>query len=262
MLTVKDLYVKFGKRPILSQIFFKLNRGEIATIVGPNASGKSTLLRAINGEIPRVRGHIELRSKPIDHYNKQNKLIAQWRAVLPQSSIINFDFSVLDIVLMGRNPYYETNSEKENQAIAIDSLNKLGLYDLRERSYLQLSGGEQQRVQFARILSQMYECIKNKKPGIVFLDEPTSNLDLKHQFEILKFLRSFKESGISILIAIHNLEQAVNFSDKLLLMDKGRLVAIGKPKSVLSTLRIKRIFGVESEWITENDQNFLKIINQ
>tara|TARA_B100001769_G_scaffold182662_1_gene144428 strand:+ start:518 stop:1306 length:789 start_codon:yes stop_codon:yes gene_type:complete len=262
MLTVKDLYVKLGSRPILSQIFFKINPGEITAIVGPNASGKSTLLRAINGEIPIVRGSVELRSKPINHYNKQNKSISKWRAVLPQSSNINFDFSVLDIVLMGRNPYYETMSEKENLAIAINSLNKLGLYDLRERSYLQLSGGEKQRVQFARILSQMYECIKNKKPGIIFLDEPTSNLDLKHQFEILKILNSFRESGISILIVIHNLEQAVNFSDKLLLMDKGRLVAKGNPKSVLSTPRIKQIFGVDSEWITENDQNFLKIINQ
>ncbi len=259
MLEVDDLTVEFGKTKILDQISFKLNVGEFTSIVGPNASGKSTLIKAINDELKLSGGKIILNGRDINEYRKNPQSISKWRAVLPQKSSLNFNFKVLDVIKMGRNPYYNIKSEKENESIAIKYLEELELSNLKERSFLYLSGGEQQRVQFARILAQMHESFISENPSVIFLDEPTSNLDIKHQIQILKILKKLKGNNLSVVIVIHDLEQALNFSDKIILLNNGRLVSCGNPKTVLSNKLIKNTFGIDNEWLADGDKKFLKI---
>ena len=258
MLEIKDLCVKYGDYSVLNQIYLSLNTLEIVSIVGPNACGKSTLLKAINSEVKIHRGSILLNIS--EKYKENPEEVPKYKAVLPQSSGLNFDFKVSELVLMGRYPYFSSVSKKRNLDVVMFVLERLEIEDLFDRSYLRLSGGEQQRVHFARILAQIYECYIHQKGGVVFLDEPISNLDLKHQYLILELLKELRDSGITIFLVIHNLEQAMNYSDRVVLMKRGRIMANGKPEETLTSKRIKNIFEIENEWISSDNKNFLKIL--
>ena len=260
MIKVQNLHAAYGDKIVLSDISFSINQNETTAIVGPNACGKSSLLKAINSEIPIFKGEVEIDGKSSNFHYKNNKEIAKWRAVLPQSNNLNFNFKVIEVVMMGRSPHLENTTEKDNLGICEASLEKLEIAHLKERSYLNLSGGEQQRVHFARILAQMHECVIQNKKGIIFLDEPTSNLDLKHQYRILEIIKELKNHGIYTVFVIHNLEQAYNYSEKIILMDKGKLIDFGSPSNVLSKESIKRVFEINSEWVKEGDLNFLKVL--
>ena len=258
MLEIKDLCVKYGDYSVLNQIYLSLNKLEIVSVVGPNACGKSTLLKAINSEVKIQRGSIRLNIS--EKYKKNPEEVPKYKAVLPQTSLLNFDFKVNELVLMGRYPYFSSVSKQTNLDVVMFVLERLEIGDLFDRSYLKLSGGEQQRVHFARILAQIYECYIHQKGGVVFLDEPISNLDLKHQYLILELLKELRDSGITIFLVIHNIEQAMNYSDRVIVMNRGRIMANGKPEETLTSKRIKNIFDIDNEWVSIDNKNFLKIL--
>lgn len=238
MLQARQLAVQRGQCTVLYGIDLTLRAGGVTGVLGSNGAGKSTLLSALCGELPVIHGDIELNGRSLTDWPDQQR--AQYLAVLPQHSTLNFGFRVEEVVGMGRLPY-ATGREIDNQIIhaalaAADSEHLLG------RSYLQLSGGERQRVHLARVLAQLW-------PGgagqVLLLDEPTSMLDPLHQHTILQAVRAFAEQGGAVLVIVHDLNLAARYCDDLMLLHEGGVFAHGSPAQVLRADALHEVFGID-----------------
>ena len=208
-------------------------------IIGPNGCGKSTLLKAIYRVNPIDSGEVLLNGQNVTKMSP--KEVARHIAVVGQFNELAFDFSVQDMVLMGRSPHkkmMEGYSEADYKLVE-DTLRKTELYPLRQRSYLSLSGGEKQRVILARAIVQ--------QPELLILDEPTNHLDIKFQFEVLDLV---KDLNISTLCVLHNIELSARYCDYLYAMKQGRIIAEGAPNKLITKETIRTIYDVESEIYT------------
>lgn len=238
MLEARHLEVQRGTATVLSGVDLDLQAGRVTGVLGANGAGKSTLLSALCGELPVTAGEIVLNGRALADWPDQQR--AQYLAVLPQHSTLNFGFRVEEVVGMGRLPY-STGRQLDGQIIhaalaAADSEHLLG------RSYLQLSGGERQRVHLARVLAQLW-------PGgagqVLLLDEPTSMLDPLHQHSILQAVRAFADQGGAVLVIVHDLNLAARYCDELMLLNKGRIFSSGSPEQVLRPEVLQQVFGLE-----------------
>lgn len=234
-LDVDNLSVTMRRKPIVNKVSLQVADGEFVGLLGPNGSGKSTLLRSIYRLIKNYTGSI--RWDDIDAHQISQKTFAQRIAVVSQFNEIAFDFSVADVVLMGRSPHLGILSRetKSDEDIVSEALRKVDLVAFKERSFASLSGGERQRVVLARALAQ--------SPRFLVLDEPTNHLDIKHQLSTLAIV---KELGISCLAALHDLAMASHFVDRVYLMKEGAFVADGTPQQVVTTSMIKDVYDVEN----------------
>ncbi|MBP5198396.1 MAG: ABC transporter ATP-binding protein [Lachnospiraceae bacterium] len=235
-LEVKDLHVTLGRTRIVKGVNLKVEDGQSVGIIGPNGCGKSTLLKAIYRVNPTEKGKVLIDGKSMACMTP--KEVAKKIAVVGQFNELSFDFSVEDMVLMGRSPHkkmMETFSE-EDYCIVDDALEKTELKGLRDRSYLSLSGGEKQRVILARAIAQ--------RPKLLILDEPTNHLDVKFQFEVLDLVKSL---GISTLCVLHDIELSARYCDYLYALKAGKVVNEGTPKKLLTRETIHTLYEVESE---------------
>ena len=238
MLQVRQLEVRRGSSTVLSEVDLHLRAGRVTGVLGANGAGKSTLLSALCGELPMTSGEVLLNNRRLEDWPDQQR--AQYLAVLPQHSTLNFGFRVEEVVGMGRLPY-STGRQIDEQIVraalvAADSEHLLG------RNYLQLSGGERQRVHLARVLAQLWP---GGKGQVLLLDEPTSMLDPLHQHSILQAVRVFAERGGAVLVIVHDLNLAARYCDDLLLLNKGRVFASGSPDEVLRADSLGAVFGLE-----------------
>lgn len=235
---VKNLEFKYRKDLILKDISFKIKEGEIVSIIGPNGSGKSTLLKNLNNLYTPERGEILIKGRKIDSY--KGKDLARELALVPQDTSINYEFTVEDIIMMGRYPYqgrFEREDHKDYK-ITNQVLNLTNTYKLRDRFITEISGGERQRVIIARALAQ--------DPSIILLDEPTSNLDINHQIEILNLLKGLnKEKNTTVVLVMHDINLAARYSDKIILLHEGRILGEGRPEDVISKENIKKSYNIE-----------------
>ncbi|WBE25095.1 heme ABC transporter ATP-binding protein [Denitrificimonas caeni] len=238
MLQARQIEVRRGPCAILREVDVELQAGRVTGVLGANGAGKSTLLAALCGELPIAAGAIALNGRALLDWPDQQR--AQYLAVLPQQSTLNFGFRVEEVVAMGRLPY-DTGRQMDRQIVqaalvAADSEHLLG------RSYLQLSGGERQRVHLARVLAQLW-------PGgagqVLLLDEPTSMLDPLHQHSILQAVRRFAEQGGAVLVIVHDLNLAARYCDDLLLLNQGKVFSAGTPTEVLRADILQEVFGLE-----------------
>ncbi|MEA3292308.1 MAG: heme ABC transporter ATP-binding protein [Pseudomonadota bacterium] len=238
LITASGLSVRRGTSRLLNEVSVRLDAGEMVMIVGPNGAGKTTLLRCLSGELPAEQGEIRFANRPLGNWKKRD--LARVRAVLPQRFSLNFPFTVLEVVLLGRSPQPGTHAE--NLAIAREILERTGIDDLEQRRYTTLSGGEQQRVQIARVLAQ----ISHPAPGsdcCLLLDEPVSALDLTHQHGLFRQLREMTEAGhTGVFCTLHDLNLAALYGDRVVLLDDGGKVAAGPPGEVLSAERIEEVY--------------------
>ncbi|WON78767.1 heme ABC transporter ATP-binding protein [Serratia sp. UGAL515B_01] len=226
MLTAKQLHYSRGGRKLLTNISLSIASGEVVAIIGPNGAGKSTLLRLLTGYQAADSGECRLLGKPLEQWHPQQ--LAKVRSVMRQHSELAFPFSVEEVVAMGRSPY---GGRDEQQAIK-QVLAQTGCTALARRDYRQLSGGEQQRVQLARVLVQLWQ--PKPAPAWLFLDEPTSALDLYHQQHTLRLLRSLtRQQPLAVCCILHDLNLAALYADRIFLLHQGRLVASGTPHEVL-----------------------------
>ncbi|GGD08122.1 heme ABC transporter ATP-binding protein [Halopseudomonas salina] len=238
MLAVRGLSCARGGCQVVAGIDFRLQAGEVLAVLGTNGAGKSTLLATLSGELPRAAGDILLADRPLESWAANQR--AQRLAVLPQASSLAFAFSVEEVVLLGRLPH--ASGRDEDARIAAEVMHAADITHLRQRSYLALSGGERQRVHLARVLAQIWS---NAEPACLLLDEPTASLDLAHQRLILQQARELAGRGNAVLLVLHDLNLAARYADRLLLLDRGGVSAVGTPWDVLKAERISQVFGVE-----------------
>lgn len=244
MIEIVNLSAGYGSKQILTDINFSIKNGTVLSILGANGSGKSTLLKAIVGLIP-YSGEVLIDN--IDTKKLERKQKASLIAYVPQSSTIPFDFSVIEIVLMGRFHASSLNLSysKEDKEEARIALKKVGIENFKTRIFRNLSGGERQLVLIARALAQ--------KSKIIIMDEPVTGLDLGNQMRLLDLISSLKNDGKIVIQTTHYPDHALRISTKVLWLDNGKTTAFGNPKDVISTQRIYDIYGVKSEFLTHKD---------
>jgi iron complex transport system ATP-binding protein len=233
---VKQLAVAYGQTPVLSDLTFDIPEEEFFIIIGPNGSGKTTLMKLIAGVEKPAKGRIHIMGRSIKHYNRKD--LARHIAYVPQTTPVDFPFSVIEIVLMGRSPYQgmlglekKEDLEKAKQALAFT-----GVEHLENRRLDQLSGGECQSVFIARAICQ--------EPKVILLDEPTASLDLSHQVRIMDLMEKLKaDMQITVVMVSHDLNLAAMYGTRLMLLDQGRIVKIGTPKDVLTYQTLEESYG-------------------
>ncbi|MEG0250655.1 MAG: ABC transporter ATP-binding protein [Peptostreptococcus sp.] len=235
-LDVRNLSVEIDKKKILKNVDMSCQKKKFTGIIGPNGSGKSTLLRTVYKSINPKSGSIKLGD--IDILNDSYKNIFKHLSVVSQFNNLDFDFSVKEIVLMGRIPHKKI-MEKDNLndfKIVEDALKKVGLLEYQDRSFLTLSGGEKQRVILARAICQ--------EPDFMILDEPTNHLDIKNQLEMFKIMKNL---NISVLAALHDISMAARYCDYLYILKNGEIYAQGSPKEIINKETIDYVYNVDCE---------------
>lgn len=243
-LEIKGVGFSYGSGPALENVIMSVEEGEVVSIVGPNGSGKSTLLKCID-KILKPKGTIMVDGA--DTGKVKLKELAKLLGYVPQSVAHSFPSTVFDTVLLGRKPYIGQSVSSRDLEIVSNILSLMGLKDMVLRQVNELSGGERQKVLMARALAQ--------EPQVLLLDEPTSNLDMRHQLEVLGLVRSLvKKKKMAAVMAIHDLNLAAKYSNQIIFLEKGKIYGAGKPAEVFTRENIKKIYGVEVD-IINNSEN-------
>lgn len=238
VLRASGLSYQLGQRWLIEDITLSLHPGELVSLIGPNGAGKSTLLRLLTGFLTPQRGGCQLNGQPLAAWSPAR--LSQQRAVMRQQSSMAFPLSVEQVVAMGRAPW----PGKDVNGVVEQVMALTGCENLAQRDYLQLSGGEQQRVQLARALAQLWQ--QDGPRGWLFLDEPTSALDLYHQQHLLRLLsRLTQQHELSVCCVLHDLNLASLWSDRVMLLAQGRLVAEGTPAGVLDEATLARWYHAD-----------------
>jgi iron complex transport system ATP-binding protein len=211
-----------------------VERGEVLTIVGPNGAGKSTLLAVLSGDRKPDSGSVTIDGRDVGGIRHAE--LARLRAVLTQENSVSFPFRVSEVVAMGRSPWARSIESRDDVAVVNQALDATDVAHLGERRYTTLSGGEKARVSLARVLAQ--------HTPVVFLDEPTAALDLRHQEDVMRVAKIMAAEGRAVVVVLHDLSLAGAYSDRLALVSHGTLEAVGTPSAVLTAERIERVYGL------------------
>ncbi len=234
---VKNLKFAYKEDLVLRDICFNIKKGVFLSMVGPNGSGKSTLLKLLNNIYSSKTASILIEGKDIKAFKKKD--LARKIAFVPQDTAINYEFTVWEVVLMGRHPYkgrFESENKSDHK-LAEEALKLTNTFHLKDRIITELSGGERQRVLIARALAQ--------EPSIILLDEPTAHLDINHQIEILSLLQKLnKEKGTTIVLVIHDINLGIRYSDEIIMLNKGEILGRGRPEEVITKENIKQAYNL------------------
>ncbi len=241
ILELNSLTYLINQKKLIDNISVKIDTGDIVSIVGPNGSGKSTLVKLISKEILPSSGNVIFKGKNNNDWSASD--LALHRSVLSQSSHLSFSFSVLDIVRMGFYPS-EVSGHRQNDNVVSQLLSIFDLEQYSQRIYTTLSGGEQQRVQLARVIAQIWS-EENFKDKLLILDEPTSYLDIKHQLSLFDFLKKMNQKGLTIIVVLHDLNHAIMISDKIMMLKDSSLINYGRVDEVLNEGKLKQVFDID-----------------
>ena len=238
MIEVKNIYCGYDNKKIIKDLSFNVNNGENLCIVGPNGCGKSTLLKSI-ANIIEYEGSVKIDNKEVSSFSRID--LAKKVALMSQTSQIYFPYTVYDTVSLGRYAYSKGAFSKlslTDRKIIIDSMKKVGIYELKDKLITELSGGQLQRVFLAKIFAQ--------DPDIILLDEPTNHLDFKNQIELLENLNEWVKTNNKIVIGVlHDLNLVQYFADKVLMIQSGKVVSYGRPEDVLKGEILNDIYGMD-----------------
>lgn len=241
MIAIDSLEVTVGGRKILHDVSLEAPAGKLTAIIGPNGSGKSTLLKALCRDYAYT-GTITLDGRDIARMSAVE--IASQRAVLPQSSNLPFPFTVREVVAMGLTAGRPGVHPRALQHLPEEALARVDLSGFGGRFYGELSGGEQQRVQLARVLCQVWEPVVDGVPRYLFLDEPVSSLDIKHQLMIMDVAKRFVRQGGGVIAVLHDLNLTALYADAVTALREGRVMASGRPEAVLTDAVLEAVFDV------------------
>lgn len=238
IIKIKDLQWNYNEKKVLQDINLEIEKGKFYSIIGPNGSGKTTLLKNIARIMEPKRNTVLIDGKDIIGF--KNKELARKIASVPQNTEINFEFSSHDVVMMGRTPYlsrFEVEKSTD-EAIVKEAMETTNTWELRNKSINELSGGERQRVIIARALAQ--------QPDIVLLDEPVSHLDIHHQVRIMDNIKTLNQNkNFTVIAVLHDLNLAAQYSDTLVLLHQGKVVALGTPEQVITKKNIKEVYDMD-----------------
>ncbi|WP_391204061.1 ABC transporter ATP-binding protein [Psychrobacillus sp. L4] len=240
MFTIDSISIRYEQKNIISNFSFHVNQGEIVSIIGPNGSGKSTLLKAIARNIPYHQGTVEFDGTNLKSMN--SKQVARKMCLLSQRNQAPTDMTVIDLVSYGRYPHKKwfEKLNKEDMEIVYWALEKTHLTDYKDRTIDSLSGGESQRAWIAMALAQ--------RPKVLLLDEPTTYLDISHQHEVLELVRELNQDmGMTIVMVLHDLNQASSYSDSIVVIQTGKKVACGSPYEVMTKDMIRQVYRMNAE---------------
>jgi iron complex transport system ATP-binding protein len=244
-LTLEHITYQAGERQILKDISLHVSSGELIAMVGRNGAGKSTLLHVIAGLLPVSQGDVRLDGQPLSHLTR--KALARQMALLPQQARIDFGFQVHDIVRMGRHAHRGRfrSASPHDEAIVHQAMAVTGTEVLAQRLITEVSGGERQLILLAQALAQ--------EPQFLLLDEPTANLDIAHQWHVVRLLQRLAREGMGVVAVMHDLSMAVRCFPRLILLDDGVVVGDGPSMEVLSVETIKRVFRVQARFYQDQE---------
>ncbi len=238
--TISGLEFGYSSSPVLKDVNLEVNGPQLISIIGPNGVGKSTLIHCINKILSPTKGVVMINGEDVNEISI--KEMAKKVGYVPYATSDAFPLSVVDTVLMGRHPHSGWKSLDHDLDVVYSTLKLINIEHLAMRSFDELSAGQHQKVMLARGLVQ--------EPEVLLLDEPTSNLDIKHQMEVTRILRNLsQEKGILIIMISHDLNIAAKYSDNMVMLSNGSIYAVGTPKEVLTKENIKAVYGVDSEII-------------
>lgn len=265
IISLNDICFEVNASKLLTNISFDISTHEILAIVGPNGASKTTLLKVLSGELPPSSGCLNFLDKPMHEWPL--KKLAKQLAVLPQLSLLNFPYTAEEVVSLGRTPH-DTGIAIDH-AIVSDAMSLCNITYLKHRDYTRLSGGEKQRVQLARVFAQIWqECDREgsenyagdstRPERVLLLDEPTSALDLGHQQQLMTALQQLKESGVAIVIVVHDLNVAATHADKIVALSCGNIHYYGDTSGFLNAQQLSALFNAKISII--NDESNRKVI--
>ncbi|MCD4796244.1 MAG: ABC transporter ATP-binding protein, partial [Candidatus Cloacimonetes bacterium] len=238
MIEIKKITLAYQKENVIENLSMKFEKGEFCALLGPNGAGKSTLLKAIIGYMEPISGEIEIDGSSLKKWNHLE--LAKQIAIIPQDFQLQFDYTVEELILMGRFPYlgYWQNYSKNDRKVVDDILKQLDLSRLKNEQYSQLSGGERRRVSIARALAQ--------ETAILLMDEAFANLDINHQLEIMQLLsRINSEQNKLIILVSHNINLASEYCHRIVMLKNGKIIADGTPGTIINQKMIKDLYEVE-----------------
>jgi len=241
----KSIFWEVDNKRIIKDISLEISLGEVVSIIGPNGAGKSSFLNVLSGDIKPTSGSVSFDETNLKDISIQERSFM--RSVMSQSQQIVYDFSVKEIIEMGwldrGIASYSGNFKEAVMKVACEC----SVHNLLEQKFNTLSGGEQRRVHFARTLIQLWRPSNSHDPRYMFLDEPTANLDILHEQNLMKLVRSKAMEGIGILLILHDLNLAAKYSDKLVIFKNGSLIKSGSPEEVLQSKVLTEVYGLDME---------------
>lgn len=242
MLSLNKVSLRIRQASILQAVEMEVDPGQIVALVGANGAGKSSLIRCIAGSEAGYDGTIQLHNRSLSNWNTLE--LAKMRAVLSQQTALSFDITVLEVVMFGRFPYRQEESKESRREIAYWCLEQVGMESFAKRYVLSLSGGEQQRVHFARVIAQLYSR-NTQQAKLLLLDEPTASLDIAQKYELLQCLKKTVQLfDLGVLMVIHDINLAAQYADQLVLLQQGKVIAQGPTSRILTAHNIKQTFGM------------------
>lgn len=249
MLTATDLVFRAGGRALIDHVSARFESGRLHLIVGANGAGKSTLIKLLARLLRPGGGNVSYGTKDVAHWSERD--MAQRRAVLSQAVEVAFSIPVRELVLMGRYPHFGARPGHDDLQICEEVMQFFDVAGMADRSYGTLSGGEKQRVQFARVLAQIWRPLKDSA-RYLFLDEPLTFLDIRHQIDFMVKVRAFSaQSDVVAIGVVHDLSLAARFADRLLLLNQGRILADGNTMDVLTPDHLRTAFEIVPVVLTD-----------
>lgn len=249
---IDDVEFSYTSTPVLKDIRLDLNGAQLVSILGPNGVGKSTLIHCINNILTPTLGSVMV--DDVDVKSFKLKELAKIMGYVPYASSDSFPLTVVDTVLMGRHPHSNWKSTEKDLDIVYETLEMLGIEDLAMRPFNELSAGQHQKVMLARGFAQ--------EPKVLLLDEPTSNLDIRHQMEVTMLLKNMSmKKGILVIMISHDINIAAKYSDKVIMMSEGTIYVAGKPKDVINEENIRSVYQVDSKIIEDEGRPHVILCN-
>lgn len=262
MLTAHDVSFRVGNTPLIAGVSVSFAAGKLHLIIGPNGAGKSTLVKVLARLLRPQGGKVEYEGVDISHAHEAE--LAKRRAVLSQAVEVAFPLTVREVVMMGRYPHFGGRPGPADEQIVDEVMQHFDVTEFSGRNYQTLSGGERQRVNFARVLAQLWRDGSNEPPPcrFLFLDEPLTFLDIRHQIDFLKKIRTFTDAPDVVTVGVvHDLNLAARFADQIVLLNEGRVVANGTPGEVLTAERIQAVFEVTPTFVPSEHSGVHLIFN-